>query len=64
MSAQTLPGLTTHSATDLIAAIVQDHFIFKVEGTGALPCRHIVLTALQILRGKMDALIRALPEED
>ena len=43
---------------------MQDHFIFKIEGTGALPCKHIVLTALGILRSKIDALVRALPEED
>ena len=37
----------------------QDHFIFKIEGTGALPCQHIVLTALQILMDKMRQLNEA-----
>ena len=40
---------------------MQDHFIFKIEGTGALPCKHIVLTALDILMKKMRALNEAVP---
>ena len=39
----------------------QDHFIFKIEGTGALPCNHIVLTALSILMKKVQVLNEAVP---
>ena len=37
---------------------VQDEFIFKVEGTGVLPCMDIVLMALEILKQKL-AVLRA-----
>jgi hypothetical protein len=42
---------------------MQDMFIFRVEGTGVLRAEQVVLTALEILIGKLRNLQEALPPD-
>ena len=50
------PGLLTATARD-------DEFVFRVEGTGALPVSEVVGKALGVLEGKLRTLKEALDEE-
>ena len=43
---------------------MQDEFIFKVEGTGVLPCAQIVLTSIAILREKLKLINEAIRTEE
>ena len=47
--------------TNLIA--LQDMFIFRVEGTGAMPTQQIVLSAIEVLLRKLDTLQQSLASE-
>ena len=40
-----------------------DEFVFRVEGTGALPVSEVVSKALGVLEGKLRTLKEALDEE-
>lgn len=40
----------------IVLLLEQDCFIFKVEGTGVLPCATIVSMAIDILRAKLQLL--------
>ena len=50
------PGLLTATAR-------ADEFVFRVEGTGALPVSEVVSKALGVLEGKLRTLKEALDEE-
>ena len=42
---------------------MQDEFIFRVEGTGVLSVEEVILTAVEVLTGKLRNLQQALPHE-
>ena len=49
---------------DLCCLTLQDHFIFTIESTGALPPEDIVRQSIQVIMQKLDTLSSSLESSD